>query len=109
MFLWHWPSSPRRGPCSRTCSPVRQAGRSAVSKCIEPLTDLGLETLSEVFDSAALANHLRGVSLGQCTEGTVEEVRIVRVLKHHVGQRCTLEIGFLAGKRWGFSSGEGSR
>jgi len=77
-----------------------------VSECIEPLTDLGLQTLSEVFDSDALARHLRGVPLGRWNGGTVEEVRIIRVLKHHVGQRCTLEIGLRSENGWHFLIGK---
>jgi hypothetical protein len=71
-----------------------------VPECLDPLTDLGLETLSEVFDSAALVKHLRAVSLDRWNEGTIEEARIVRVLKHHVGQRCTLEISLRTRNGW---------
>lgn len=77
-----------------------------MGECVQPLTDPGLEALSEVFDPAALANHLRGVPLGQWNGGTVEEVRVLRVLKHHVGQRCTLEIGWRGNGDWHFLIGK---
>jgi aminoglycoside phosphotransferase (APT) family kinase protein len=77
-----------------------------VFECVEPLVDLGLGTLSEVFDPAALANHLRGVSLGRWNEANVEEARIVRVIKHHVGQRCTLEIGLRTENGWHYLIGK---
>jgi phosphotransferase family enzyme len=77
-----------------------------VGECVQPLTDPGLAALSEVFDPAALANHLRGVCLGQWNGGTVEEVRVLRVLKHHVGKRCTLEIGWRGKSDWHFLIGK---
>jgi aminoglycoside phosphotransferase (APT) family kinase protein len=77
-----------------------------VSECVEPLTDPGLETLSEVFDSAVLTKYLQGVSLGQWDRGTIEETRIVRVLKHHLGQRCTMEIGVRTQNGWQFLIGK---
>jgi aminoglycoside phosphotransferase (APT) family kinase protein len=77
-----------------------------VPECLEPLTDLGLETLSAVFDSAVLVKNLRAISPGRWNEGTVEEARIVRVLKHHVGQRCTLEIGLRMRNGWHYVIGK---
>jgi len=77
-----------------------------VPKCFKPLTDPGLAALSEVFDPAALANHLRGVCQGEWNGGTVAEARVVRVLKHHAGQRCTLEIGWREESDWHFLIGK---
>ena len=77
-----------------------------MSECVELLTDPGLETLSEIFDSAVLVEHLRAVSLDRWSEGTVEAARIVRVLKHHVGQRCTLEIGLRTRNGWHYVIGK---
>lgn len=62
----------------------------------QPLVDLGIPTLSEILDPIALAKHLRIVSGAPWNGGPIEEVQ-VRVLKHHVGERCTLEIGLRAG------------
>jgi hypothetical protein len=64
-----------------------------VGEFVQPLTDPSLTGLSEIFDPAALANHLRGVSLGPWNGGAVEEVRVLRVLNHHARKRCALEIG----------------
>lgn len=77
-----------------------------MSECVKPLADLGLETLSEVFNSAALAKHLRAASQDRRNVGSVEEARIVRVLKHHVGQRCTLEIGLRTRSGWHYVIGK---
>jgi hypothetical protein len=62
----------------------------------QPLVDHGLPTLSEVLDPVALAKHLGLVSGAPWNGGVVEDIR-VRVLKHHEGERCTLEIGLRAG------------
>jgi len=77
-----------------------------MSERIEMLIDPGLPTLADIFDSSALAKHLRGVSLGQWDGGTIDQTRIVRVLKHHVGQRCTLEIGLRTERGWHFLIGK---
>jgi len=77
-----------------------------VGECVQPLTDPGLTALSEIFDPAALAEHLRGVCLGRWNGGAVEEARAVRVFKHHVGQRCTLEIGWRGEGDWHFLIGK---
>jgi aminoglycoside phosphotransferase (APT) family kinase protein len=76
-----------------------------VSECVQVLTDPRIPTLSEVLDSAALAKHLRGVSLGPGNAAAIEEIE-VRVLRHHVGQRCTLEIGLRTEKGWHFLIGK---
>lgn len=75
-------------------------------ECVQPLTDPRIESLSEVLDPAALARHLRGVSAGRWDGGTIEEVRVVRVLKHHVGRRCTLEINVRTESGWNFLIGK---
>jgi hypothetical protein len=77
-----------------------------VGECVQQLTDPGLAALSEVFDPAALANHLRGVSLGRWNGGAVEEVRVLRVLKHHARKRCALEIGLRTQSGWHFLIGK---
>jgi hypothetical protein len=59
---------------------------------LQPLTDPGIETLSEVLDPIALARHLGEVSRAPWSGQAVKEVQ-VRVLRHHARQRCTLEIG----------------
>jgi aminoglycoside phosphotransferase (APT) family kinase protein len=79
-----------------------------VAESVQPLTDVGIETLSEILDPRALARHLRGVSLGLWNREAVEDIEDiqVRVLKHHVGQRCTLEIGFPTEGGWHFLIGK---
>ncbi len=77
-----------------------------MGECVQQLIDPGLAALSEVFDPAALANHLRGVSLGRWYGGAVEEVRVLRVLKHHARKRCALEIGLRAQSGWHFLIGK---
>src|SRR5712691_7522223 len=72
--------------------PTSARREDTVSECVQVLTDPGIPTLSEVLDSAALAKHLRGVSLGLWNAAAIEEIE-VRVLRHHAGHRCTLEIG----------------
>lgn len=71
-----------------------------MAKCVEAFADPGIETLAVVCDPIALAERLRGGGLGQWNGGAVEEVRVVRLLKHHVGQRCTLEIGYRTESGW---------
>lgn len=70
-----------------------------MGKGVQVLADPDLSALSEVLDPVACAKHLRRVSLGRWNGGGVEEVRS-RVLKHHVGQRCTLEMGVRSGSGW---------
>jgi aminoglycoside phosphotransferase (APT) family kinase protein len=77
-----------------------------VGECTPLVSDPGLAALSEVFDPAALANHLRGVCLGQWNDGTIEEARVMRVLKHHFGRRCTLEIGWRGESGWHYLIGK---
>jgi len=88
-------------PLSREAAKERHRGER-----VQPLTDPGLAALSEIFDPAALADHLRGVCLGRWNGGCVEEVRVIRVLKHHVGQRCTLEIAWRGEGDWHFLIGK---
>ena len=76
-----------------------------MSEGAQMCTDPELETLSEVLDPIACAKHLRGAFLGRWNGTGFDEVQ-ARVLKHQVGQRCTLEIAlrnesvchFLVGK-----------
>lgn len=71
-----------------------------MSECAQQLIDPGISTLAEVFDPMALAKHLRSVSLYECNEGGVKEVQIIRVLRHHLGRRCTLEIRLRTAAGW---------
>ena len=68
--------------------------------CEQPLVDPEIVTLPEVLDPVALARHLRELLLP-----AVEEVR-VRVLRHYVHQRCTLDIGLRTGNGWHFLIGK---
>ena len=77
-----------------------------MSECAQPVNDPSLPALTEVFDPDALANHLRAVGLGRWNGGSVEEARVTRVLKHHCGQRCTLEIGWRGESGWHFLIGK---
>ena len=70
-----------------------------MSERVQPLTDLGIATLSEVLDPNALAKHLRGIAQAPWNGAPVEEVQM-RVLKHYLGRRCTLQIGIRTGKGW---------
>lgn len=71
-----------------------------MGELVQPLTDPSLAALSEVFDPAGLANHLRGVSPDRWDGGGFEEVRVLRVLKHHARKRCALEIGLRTQNVW---------
>ncbi len=70
-----------------------------MSKHVQPSEDLGIATLSEVLDPTALAEHLRVFSLSPWNWGAVEEVQVC-ALRHHVRQRCTLEIGLRTENGW---------
>jgi aminoglycoside phosphotransferase (APT) family kinase protein len=76
-----------------------------LSKFVEPLTDPGIATLSEVLDPIALAKHLGGILRAPWDGQANKEVR-VRVLRHHFRQRCTLEIGLRTEKGWHFLIGK---
>jgi hypothetical protein len=67
--------------------------------------DHGIATLSEVLDPAVLAKHLRVISHAPWNGGAVEEVQM-RVLKHYLGRRCTLEIGARTQEGWHFLIGK---
>jgi hypothetical protein len=75
-------------------------------ECVNSFIDPGIETLADVFDLAALTARLRDISVDLWHAQPVNEVRIVRILKHHAGQRCTLEIGLRAGRDWHFLIGK---
>jgi hypothetical protein len=77
--------------------------RSAQSS--QPLTDPGIPTLAEVLDPIALAEHLSVISGARWSGAVVTEVQ-VRVLRHHAGQRCTLEIGVRTETVWHFLIGK---
>ena len=70
------------------------------------LVDLELPTLAGILDTGTLAKHLRIVSRAPWNGGGIEEAHVVRVLKHHVGKRCTLEIGVRTGDDWYFLIGK---
>ena len=72
---------------------------------VQPLTDPGIETLSDVLDPIALAKQLAGVSRAPWNGQAHEEVQ-VRVLRHHARQRCTLEIGLRTAMGWHFMIGK---
>jgi hypothetical protein len=70
-----------------------------VPEQVQPLIDPEIATLSEALDPIALTKHLRVIARAPWNGVPLEEVQ-VRVLRHHVGRRCTLEIGIRAGKDW---------
>ena len=76
-----------------------------MSEFVQPLTDIDIDTLSEILDPVALAKHLQGVWLGPCIGGRINEIQ-VSVLRHHVAQRCTLEIGVRTENGWHFLIGK---
>jgi hypothetical protein len=76
-----------------------------VAECVPPLIDPGIATLSEVLDPTALARHLRVISHAPWNGALIEEVQ-VHVLRHHVRQRCTLELGLRTEKGWHFVIGK---
>jgi Phosphotransferase enzyme family len=67
------------------------------------ITDPGISTLAEVFDTVELAKHLRHAFPGRW--GAILNTRI-RVLKHHPASRCTLEIGLCTDVGWSFLVGK---
>lgn len=70
-----------------------------------PKPDPGIATLAEVLDPIALTRHLRASSLCVGNGGAPEEVQ-VRALRHHLSQRCTLEIGLRGRNGWHFVIGK---
>ena len=76
-----------------------------MSDHVQPLIDPGIVTLSEVLDPTALGKHLRLISKAPWNGAPVEEIQ-VRVLRHHVRQRCTLEVGIRTEKGWHFLIGK---
>jgi aminoglycoside phosphotransferase (APT) family kinase protein len=66
-----------------------------VAECAQLIVDPDIEKLPEVLDPIVLAKHLRASRLFSENGEAVQEVQ-VRVLKHWVGKRCTVEIGFRA-------------
>ena len=76
-----------------------------MSEILRPLTDPGIGTLSAILDPVALVKHMQGVWPGPRIAGTIHEVQ-VRLLRHHVGRRCTLEIGLRTEGEWQFLIGK---
>jgi aminoglycoside phosphotransferase (APT) family kinase protein len=76
-----------------------------VSNFVQPPTDFGIETLPEILDPVALAKHLNGVWLGSRIGGMIHEIQ-VHPLRHHVAQRCVLEIGLRTENGWHFLIGK---
>ncbi len=70
-----------------------------MAECVQPLTDPGIATLSEVLDPNALAKHLRASPLSPGNGRVIEQIQ-VRVLQRKVGRRCTLEIGLRTENGW---------
>lgn len=76
-----------------------------MSECVQQIADPRMATLSEVLDPMALTGHLRAAGGSLVAGGTIEEVR-VRVLKHHIGVRCTLELGLRTVHGWHYVIGK---
>jgi aminoglycoside phosphotransferase (APT) family kinase protein len=76
-----------------------------VSMLLQPVTDPGIGTLSEILGPEVLAKHVQGVWLGPRIGGAIHEIQ-VRLLRHHVGRRCTLEIGLRTDGGWHFVIGK---
>ena len=72
----------------------------------QTLIDPGISTLGEILDPIALAKHLRAIEHAPWNGAVVQEARVIRILKHHVGKRCTLEIGLRTEKSWHFLVGK---
>ena len=71
-----------------------------MSECAQPFADPDIETLSEVLNPGAFAEHLRSASLYSDSEGGIKEVQSPRVLKHHPGNRCALEVSVRTAEGW---------
>ena len=76
-----------------------------MSEFLGPLTDPGIGTLSAILDPVALAKHLPGFWPGPEITGAIRDIQ-VRLLRHHVGRRCTLEIGLRTESGWQFVIGK---
>jgi len=76
-----------------------------LAECVQQIVDPGIATLSEVLDPIALTGHLRVAGGSLFPSGALEEVR-VRVLKHHIGVRCTLELGLRTVHGWHYVIGK---
>jgi len=53
-----------------------------------------------VLHPDVLAKHLRGISLNGADGEALKELQVRRVLKHHPGKRCTLEIALRTEHGW---------
>jgi Phosphotransferase enzyme family len=65
-----------------------------------PFADRDTVIQTGVLYPAVLAKHLRGNSLYDANEEAVKEIEVRRVLKHHVGKRCTLEVALRTERGW---------
>src|SRR4029077_11798103 len=65
-----------------------------------PFADRDTVIQTGVLDPVVLAKHVRGNSLSDANRDAVKEVQVRRVLKHHVGKRCTLEIALRSERGW---------
>jgi aminoglycoside phosphotransferase (APT) family kinase protein len=68
----------------------------------KPHTDLKRIVQTGVLDPDILVKHLRHTSLYGSNGAAVKEVQIRRVLKFHVGKRCTLEVALRTEGGWQF-------
>ena len=66
----------------------------------KPHTDLKRIVQTGVLDPDVLVKHLRQTSLYGSDGAAVKEVQVRRVLKFHVGKRCTLEIALRTESGW---------
>jgi len=68
----------------------------------KPHRDLKRIVQTGVLDPDVLVKHLRHTSLYSSNGASVKEVQVRRVLKFHVGKRCTLEIALRTEYGWQF-------
>lgn len=90
---------------SHTLSYTRGRRNNTSSESVQPFADPGIPALAEVLDPMALAKHLRVSSLRLENGGIPEEVE-VRVIRHHPGRHCTVEIGLRGQNGWHFLIGK---
>src|ERR1700737_2473515 len=67
------------------------------------ITDPGISTLPEVFDTVKMAMHLRQALPRRW--GAIQNTQF-RILKHHPASRCTLEIGLRTETGWSYLIGK---
>jgi hypothetical protein len=66
----------------------------------QPLSDCDTVIQTGVLDPVVFAKHLRGMSLNDLGGRHIRKVNVLRVLKHHVGKRCALEIALRTDHGW---------